>query len=179
MDNPYLDDFEQLQEQSTFRGQTWFGQRKELVEQYAWAVPNEDVIRYIAGFDDIIYEFGAGSGYWANLVQAAGGNIEPIDNDPPAETWTDIVETDARHYFDQFEDSVVLMVWPPYDESMSARIAQQGPAHILYVGETRGGCTADDSFFDIVESQYGFVGKVEIPSYVGIHDDFYHYVRKT
>lgn len=179
MDNPYLEEFEQLQEKSGFRGQTWFGDRKALVEEYSWAVPTREAIQYISAFDDIIYEFGAGCGYWTRLCQEHGAEVEPIDNDPPDETWTDIIKVDSHAYFDEVENSVVLMVWPPYGEGMAVRVVEQKPAHVLYVGEQRGGCTASDKFFDLVEQEYGLVGKIDLPSYKVVNDDFYHYVRKT
>jgi|APHM01.1.fsa_nt_gi hypothetical protein len=178
MDNPYYEEFQELQEQHTFRGQTWFEKRQELVTKYSWAVPTEDIIRYISSFEDTIYDLGAGSGYWARLCQEFDADVEPVDADPPKQSWTQIVETDARAYFDQIPEGVVLLVWPPYDGTLALNVAQQSPAHILYVGERRVGCTASDEFFDVVQDEYGLVGHIEIPSYQGIHDDFYHYVRK-
>jgi len=46
-------------------------------------------------------------------------------------------------------------------------------------GETRGGCTASDAFFDLFTDLYHPVKKIELPSYVGVDDNFYHAVRKV
>lgn len=174
--NPYLDDFEDLQEQSTFKGQQWFGKRKDLVEEYSWAVPNEDALVYVSEFDEIV-EVGAGNGYWARCIDEAGGNVDATDIDPADSLWTDVEQVTASDV--AIDERPVLLVWPPYDEPMAWRVAEREPSHLLYVGEPRGGCTGSSEFFDIVEQKYGLVAMIEIPSYVGIHDDLYHYVRKV
>ena len=173
--NEYHEAFEELREQDSFRGQQWFGKRKDLVEKYSWAVPNEDALLYLAEFDSIT-EVGAGSGYWANCINDRDGNVRATDANPPSETWATVESA----YVDDLDlqDEVVLTVWPPYGDAMAMMVAEQEPSHILYVGEPRGGCTGSDGFFDSIEQKYGLVAKVDIPSYVGIHDDLFHYVRK-
>lgn len=178
MDIEYREAFDELRSKDTFRGQQWFGERQHLVEEYSWAVPTEEAIIYLAEFDHLL-EIGAGNGYWAHLIEEAGGNVTAIDAEPPDETYTNVVEAKAQWYSDEIEGQPVLMVWPPYDERMARVVAKQEPSHICYVGEPRGGCTGGDEFFDILERKYGLVGKLDIPSYAGIHDDFFHYVRKV
>lgn len=176
--NEYLKKFKELQDKSTFKGQQWFGERSRLVSEYSWSVPNEDVLTYLSEFDSIV-EIGAGSGYWAHCVNSEGGNIEPYDIDPPEETWTDVKQANIYHMDEEQFAQPVLTVWPPLDGHVSTEVVERGPPHILYVGETRGGCTGDDRFFDLIEERYGLVAKIDLPSYIGIHDDFYHYVRKV
>lgn len=177
MNISYKNEFEQLQQSNTFRGEQWFGKRKQLVEEYSWAVPREDVIRYLAEFNNLL-EVGAGSGYWAHLVERAGGDVRATDLDPPEETYISVENVGWSDLLVDISDSAVLMVWPPYDEGLAAGVARQKPSHILYVGEQRGGCTAEDEFFDIVEREYGIIGKIDIPSYTGVKDNFFHYARK-
>jgi len=175
--NEYLRKFQELQEKNTFKGQTWFGKRGDLVEEYSWAVPNEEVLVYVAEFDELI-EVGAGNGYWAKCIEDMGGSVRATDATPPAETWTTVEQQNVDSSTNEFTDSAVLMVWPPYDEPMAAHVANSDPAHICYVGEERRGCTADDRFFEICSERYGLVAKIDLPSYAGIHDNFFHYVRK-
>lgn len=176
MDIAYLDKFNELQAQNTFKGEQWFGKRKELVEEYSWAVPNEDVIKYCAEFDELL-EIGAGSGYWAHLIEEAGGSVKATDISPESETYSTVTPIGWENMFDRIGEAAILMVWPPYDEGVAHGVVKQSPDHILYVGEQRGGCTASDEFFYVVEQEYGLVGKIDIPSYAGIHDNFYHYAR--
>lgn len=174
--NEYHEAFEELQDKDSFKGQQWFGERKRLVEKYSWAVPNEQALLYLSEFDNIT-EVGAGSGYWANCIEEMGGSVRATDIDPPDETWTDVERVGVED-LDLGED-VVLSVWPPCGHpKVAEKILHQKSPHIVYVGEPRGGCTASDGFFDTVERKYGLVAKVDIPSYTGIHDDLFHYVRK-
>ena len=174
--NEYLEKFNELQEENTFRGQQWFGKRRELVEEYSWAVPNEDVLIYLSEFEHLI-EAGAGNGYWAHLIEERGVDVQAVDIEPAYETYTRVESGNVLSDYD-IRDNPVLMVWPPCDNDMAYDVVRSKPSHVLYVGEERGGCTATDEFFDELETYYGLVAKVELPSYVGIHDDFYHYVRK-
>lgn len=176
MSNPYLDEFEELQETNSFRGQQWFGQRQRLVEEYSWAVPNEEVLAYLSEFDSL-YEAGAGSGYWAHLLEERGVDVTPVDIDPPSNTWTEVHEKKFQELEEEVVEEPVLIVWPPLKGALSSDVAKNSPSHILYVGEI-GGCTGDELFFELLEEKYGLVAKIEIPSYAGIYDDFYHYVRK-
>lgn len=187
-ENPYFETFQSLQETHGFRGQTWFGERQDLVERYSWAVPNKRVLQYLSSFNGPVYEIGAGNGYWANLLEQRGVDVTAVDQSPPTDgelQWTDVEEkyideqTSRTDFGSQLRDSVVLLVWPPYGRNMAYHVANCDPAHILYVGEARGGCTANSKFFDTVESTYGAVETIPIPSYEGIHDNCYHYVRKA
>jgi hypothetical protein len=176
MEIEYTEKFDALKQKDTFKGQQWFGERQRLVEEYSWAVPTKDVIQYCAQFDELL-EIGAGNGYWASLIEEMGGNIRATDLNVPDETYTEVEKQGWRDLQREIHHRPVLMVWPPYDEGVAAGVARQSPKHILYVGESRGGCTGDDEFFDIVGEQYGLVGKLDVPSYAGINDNFFHYAR--
>jgi len=173
--NKYQKKFNKLSDEQTFKGQQWFGKRKQLVEEYSWAVPNEEALRYLAEFDELI-EVGAGNGYWAKCIEECGGNVVATDIDPPEDTWVDVEQASVSDLYLTGES--VLSVWPPLQNDMSTRLVEAEPAHIVYVGETRGGCTASEGFFELIDTYYGLVGKIEIPSYVGIHDNLFHYTRK-
>lgn len=179
--NEYRQAFEELQERDTFKGQQWFGERQRLVDEYSWAVPNRDVLLYLAEFDELI-EIGAGNGYWAKCIEEWGGSVEAYDIDVPDETYHEVHERDIVTGFRNsggVYNKPVLMVWPPCDDEMATAVLDQEPSHILYVGEERGGCTATDSFFDGLHKQYGLAAKIDIPSYTGISDNFFHYIRKV
>lgn len=174
--NEYLQEFKELKKQNSFKGEQWFGKRRELVEEYSWAVPNKEVLDYISNFD-VVVEVGAGNGYWGHLIKECGTFTNAVDIDPPDDTYMAVTERNASTL--NLSESTVLMVWPPTSNAMASRVAQTEPNHILYVGESRGGCTATDAFFDILDEQYGRVKTIDIPSYEGIHDNFHHYIRKV
>lgn len=179
MDIEYLDEFRDLEEKDTFRSQQWFGERQRLVEDYSWAIPTSEVIEYCANFSERLLEVGAGNGYWAHLIEEAGGSVYAIDVDPPEDKYTHVREANVRNYIHKLSDYPVLMVWPPHNEGMTRTVIRRRPDNILYVGEQRGGCTADEMFFDVIDSEYAIVKYIELPSYEGVHDNFYHLAKKS
>jgi hypothetical protein len=174
--NEYYEQYEELRKKQTFKGEQWFGKRSDLVGEYSWAIPSEDVLLYLSEFEHII-EVGAGNGYWAHCIEDNGGSVEATDIAPPEETWHHVEPVAAVDL--NLVNETVLMVWPPYDKSLASDVIEQEPAHILYVGEPAGGCTGDEAFFTTVNKDYGLVAKLDLPSYEGINDDFFHYIRKT
>lgn len=175
--NDYLEDFRELQEKNTFKGQQWFGERQQLVEEYGWAIPNEDALLYLSEFDELV-SIGSGKGYWEHCIEQEGGEVRATDIDPPEETYTEVDEAAVDDL--DLGDAAVLTIWPPCGHPKMAETAlHQKPPHILYVGEPKGGCTASNAFFDTVQKKYGLVAKIDIPSYAGVNDDLFHYVRNV
>ena len=63
---------------------------------------------------------------------------------------------------------------------MAANILKQfNGDRFVYIGESRGGCTADNTFFEILNSNWTFVESVDIPQWDGIHDEMNMWKRKT
>jgi hypothetical protein len=174
----YLRDFRLLQETHSYKGQQWFGHRQELVEEYGWAVPNEDVLEYISNAFSRITEVGAGEGYWAKLLSERGTRVEAFDPNT-SQQWYEVVSHELEDIPTYVEGNPVLMVWPPANDGLAREVLEHRPSHVLYVGETRGGCTASDEFFDVLTDWYSPIEKIELPSYAGVDDNFYHLVRKV
>ncbi len=171
----YSDAFNRLVGKKSFKAQTWFGDRKSLVEQYSWAVPSDEVIEYIASHGPV-QELGAGSGYWAYELHEADADIRAIDIDSPEETWYPVTQGDES----LLDDRPLLLVWPPVHSEMATRALRAhgdaGGSDVFYVGEWDG-CTANREFHDILETEYTFVKSMDIPSYKHIYDNFYHYQK--
>lgn len=81
-------------------------------------------------------------------------------------------------------NSTVCVVWPPYDTSDAADMVKEilkndNVQYLIYVGEGRGGCTADDDFFEILDEKFEKSGKYDMLSrFDGIYDNFYGYRKK-
>ena len=119
--NPYLDEFRQIQ-----RGhrEDRYMRRQELALKYAWAVPNEDVLRLMKDFAKGYVEIGAGTGYWASLLLSMNIKVDAYDDNSwkmsdPGKLWSPVhaggPEMAAKH-----PKSALLLVWPPYKSSMGA-----------------------------------------------------------
>lgn len=177
--NDYHAAFKEMVENHGHKGQQWFGKRQYLVNRYSWAVPNDDVLTYIADTFDHVNEVGAGRGYWAAHLDARGVSVDAFDNVRKPKTFHEIEHVDATSLEQRIVNEPLLMVWPPVDDNLAEVMARKSPSHVLYVGEGRGGCTAADGFFDVLDKYYGLVEEIDIPSYEGVHDNFYHYTRKV
>jgi hypothetical protein len=156
------------------------------VRRYAFGVPNDAALDAIACHGPIV-ELGAGTGYWAYLLRQRGVDIVAYDAAPPGltpnvhyfepRTWADVVlggiEVLAAH-----ADRALFLCWPGYRDPFAyqALTAYSGTT-LLYVGEPRGGHTADDAFFDRLASDWQLVQRVSIPRWRGTRDDLTIYQR--
>ena len=153
--------------------------------KYSWAIPTPEAIREISYFAPIV-EMGAGNGYWAYLLRkekvqiAAFDNFSLIineENDLP-KPWTQVLQGDEKTILDHL-DKTLLLCWPEDENPMAANVLDlyTGP-HLIYIGEGRGGVTADDSFFDRLDRDFILVKFVNIPNWPGRSDSLNIYKRK-
>jgi hypothetical protein len=154
--------------------------RRLMVEKYAWAIPNDEAIQTLVDNDPII-EIGAGNGYWAYLVDKAGGDITAVDKDPPDEDekmWYHIYEADHR-FVRPKDEWTLFMCWPSYSMEWTAEAVEYyGGDTLIYVGEGRGGCTGNERFHEVLDEKFGMADEtVEIPQWRGIRDKMYVFRR--
>lgn len=106
----------------------------------------------------VIVEIGAGIGWLGHWLGKYGVKIQAsIDNktwpDFPKDQYLDIVEQmDSLDYILLHpEVELFIMAWPQEDD-LATRIWQalQPGQRLLYIGEDRDGCTANNVFFDLI-----------------------------
>jgi hypothetical protein len=141
--------------------------RGALSRRYSWSIPSPGDIAWIGATVGArgVVEPGAGGGYWAWLMRAAG--IDTLAYDPfPASTangyakraYTDVELGDdsvaARH-----SDRALFLCWPNNNDPWAARAvtAYRGDM-LIYAGQEAGGSTADDRFFDLLASGWEHTG---------------------
>lgn len=155
-----------------------FSLRDELVRKYSWAIPSAEAVAAIVERGPVV-ELGAGTGYWAMMVAAAGGDVIAFDRAPAgvadnhftgSDRWFDVRVGDESVAAD-FPERTLLLCWPPYDDPFAydALSVYRGST-VAYVGEGFGGCTADDRFHGLLEAKFDCVSEVRIPRWYGIHD---------
>jgi len=168
--------------------------RDKCIKEYAFAVPNEAAIEALVHHGPVV-EIGCGLGYWAKLVQDAGGEIIPYDvnvndmgmvklymsKDEYMQPHTRIFHGGAE-VAELHSDKALFLCWPPYDSSMAYECLktylEHGGQTLIYVGEGSGGCTGDDEFHDLIEERMECAKNVRIPVWPGIHDYMDVYVLK-
>lgn len=168
-----------------------YDRREKFRTRYGYANPTEEAIREIISFanGDSIVEVGAGRGFWAYLICEMGGKIRATDYATVrtnryapckgGETWVEIEFGKAEYIAKHATENVLMTIWPPYIESMAsdALKAFKGDK-LVYVGESEGGCTADDAFFLELRENWCRVNCVGIPQWDGLHDELMMFERK-
>ena len=116
----------------------------------------------------------AGSGFLAKKLRERG--VEVDANGPIQEHY----QCDSHDFGISFrrppvaiagDYDTVILSWPPYDNSLAADIwqAMRPNSTLIYIGEWKGGCCADDDFFEDVAP---FVEeRVKILQWEHIHDE--------
>lgn len=161
-----------------------FAQRDAMINEYAWGIPCPEAVDALVEVAPII-EVGAGGGYWASLLRAAGADViayEPhigvaygraARHGEACRVWTDLRAGDHA-VASRYPDRTLLMIWPTMDRwagSAMRLYARAGGHRVAYVGEPAGGCTADDQFFHGLEAlDFAVTREVDIPQWPGLHD---------
>lgn len=163
----------------------FFTHRGHAVKKWAWAIPTEAAIREMVKYTPLI-EIGAGSGYWAKLVEEEGGQVLCFDQYEPIQNKN---YTFIRQYHDvslggpevlpDFPRHTLFLCWPPYHSSLASDCLKKYPGKtLIFVGEGWGGCTGDDEFFEILEKDWEQKEiDIQIPQWWGMHDYFNIYRR--
>ncbi len=145
--------------------------------------------RLCADFASIV-ELGAGIGWLGHWLGKYGVTIQAsIDNKSwPAfrhDQYLDIVqEMNSLEYLPLHpEVELFILAWPGED-NLATRIWQglHSGQHLLYIGEEKGGCTANDSFFDLIqgheiENAATWEMKESFLSFDDFHDQAYLYKK--
>ncbi len=156
LDNPLLDAFNQ----TMATGGDAEVRRTQLIAGHGFAIPTNQAIDAIMRCSPTgIVEIGAGTGYWAHLLQQRGIDVAAFDIEPApsrqnrwfagARPWH------AVHYGDgevagQHPDRTLLIIWPTKNEIWAADAIElyhsAGGTCVIYVGEEPGGRTGDNVF---------------------------------
>lgn len=157
--------------------------RRILVQQYAWAVPTEKAVKTIVDHSPVI-EIGAGNGYWAWLIKQVGGNIKAYDkyaddcNQYDEQSKFFPVKQGTHKKVKRHNDRALLLCWPTYSSGWAAECLDLYDGDtVIYIGEGKGGCTADRSFHQKLKQGWNFKDVINIPQWYGIHDRMHIFTR--
>lgn len=167
-------------------GFEYLADRHALCATYSWAIPSPGAVAWIVqrlGGQGLV-ETGAGGGYWAWQLSQAGADVVAYDPSPPPakfalREWHSVLRDDASataHH----PDRALLLCWPSYSEPWAAHaLSCYKGDRLFYIGESKGGCCADDDFFELLYEEWEEAG--ECPQHIswwGIHDYLTEYQRK-
>ena len=152
--------------------------RNSYIMNYGFSIITKELIDELKMFigDKKVLEVMGGNGYLSRCLHEAGVDIVCTDTNEWAtskktnpmfkkwtNTWYPIEQLDAVGAVEKYNDrDVVIMSWPPYYEPTDVDVLKQclwGGKILIYIGESEGGCTGTDQFFEIVDD-LGDKGKV-------------------
>jgi len=157
----------------------WRGWRDEGIQNYSFAVPSKEALESIACYAPIV-EMGAGTGYWAYLLQQLHVDIIAYDKQIVVEgndnqfkfrkSWTNIHRGSPSN-LTVHPDRTLLLCWPDYASPFAEQCLRAYPGDtLIFIGENWGGCTADDGFFELLSKQWTSIKTLDIPQWDGIYD---------
>jgi hypothetical protein len=158
-----------------------------LQAAYAYAIPSPATLRWIADVaqGQPLLEVGSGRGYWACQLTRMGVPINAFDSHPPDRaantafpaaaglpaTWhpTATPPVSPADLAASHADDGLFLCWPPGWENPMASTTltayqNAGGSLLVYIGEPRGGRTADSAFFDTLEAGWTLLD--QDPGYV-------------
>jgi hypothetical protein len=187
LENPYLERYLQVQDRIELGySRTIFNERAELCLRYSWAIPNEESLEALVDLSPLV-EIGAGGGYWAALVAARGGYVYAYDSAPSADLgnkyisetrWFPVSMGGSEKAADH-PGCTLFLCWPPYEDPMATHALEHFRGeHVVFIGESLGGCTADDAFFTLLEKEFSMTRRICIPTWQYIHDQMTIWKRR-
>ena len=170
--NPMLDAFHAAMDLGTNLDEI----RAESIARFGFAIPSDEALEAIARCSPHgVVEVGAGTGYWAAVLQQRGVDVVAFDIEPApssknpwfagAHPWHPVDQGD-HHVVEGHSERTLLIVWPTKNEIWAAAAAEEyhavGGQCLVFVGEGPGGRTGDDAFHAVlgeltscVQCEYG------------------------
>ncbi|HXG40492.1 MAG TPA: hypothetical protein VNJ28_06075, partial [Candidatus Limnocylindrales bacterium] len=142
--------------------------RRELAALFAWAIPTEEALTTLARLGPLV-EGGAGTGYWAALLQARGVDVVAYDLYPPgaeepnrfhrtARSWTTVQRATSVEAARRHPDRSLFLCWPPVDDEASYRPLRAYAGEVVaYVGDPASGATGSPMFHRELERNWTLV----------------------
>jgi len=131
-----------------------------LQDVFAHAIPAPATIEWITSISQgqSLVDIGAGRGYWAAHLAAAGLRVSAYDIVVPQKTWHQVKELEDD-LWSSMGDQVLLLCWPPgWGDPMASTVidkfTESGGTRLIYIGEPQGGKTGNDTFFRALASNW-------------------------
>lgn len=138
--------------------------RSAYIQLMGYSLVSKNWVRPLAAFigKRKVLEIMSGTGALAKALQDEGVDVTATDDYSWKATfagqWTKVEKRDALKAISKYGKATdfILMSWPYLDDTalkVLQRMRRVNPdCRLIYIGEPKGGCNADDAFFDAVVS---------------------------
>lgn len=171
--------------------------RRQIIKGTSWCILTKEVAEalgnWLKGFDLVIEPF-AGTGHIAEQLRRASGLTRKqyraydscISHFPKHDRKNYGFTKSGCFNINLKKADVVLMTWPNYNENLAYRIARKMvPGQwLVYNGEGRGGCTGDDQYHELLDTEFERFEEFEDAlnehhvRFYSIHDRWYIYRKR-
>jgi hypothetical protein len=164
--------------------------RRELAAVFSWAIPTEEALDVLARYAPLV-EGGAGTGYWAALLQARGVEAVAYDLSPPGmlapnayhargqKPWTRLHQGSSVTAVRRHRDRTLVLCWPPYEDDAASYAplrAHRGEVAI-YIGEGDDGATGSVRFHRELDLNWTLVEQIDLLHWPRLRDRLMVYRR--
>ncbi|MFA6213320.1 MAG: hypothetical protein WCT03_20675 [Candidatus Obscuribacterales bacterium] len=160
-----------------------------LSHMYAWSIPTEPVVTQLTELSPIV-ELGAGTGYWASLLQAAGAQIRAFDKFPlehgnngyhllACTSFFPVVKGTER-VLDDYSKHTLFLCWPTPDFADKALQRHPG-SKLIYIGQPNGGldgATGGAIFHQYLAQFWQLEREIILPRWTGRNDSCFVYSKQ-
>ena len=170
---------------ATFNGRSsnsgieYFRARETCCKHGMWPVVDLRWTKMLAEWvgDRKVLEVMAGPGWLAKALQIHGVDIVATDN----ESWNDrhskatplctVLKMEAKEAVEKLgsEADLLLVSWPPYDETAVCDALEGWDKPVIYIGEGEGGCGPPDRFWNHFR-ELADIPEFPMVSWYGLHD---------
>jgi hypothetical protein len=158
----------------------YYKMTEQFIFECSFAIPNKKAIDIITKYSPLI-EIGAGTGFWSSLIAKNGGDIIAFDNNEE-DRWKNkhfTITLGDENKITEYPERILFLCWPPYWNDMAINSVKMYKGEfIIYIGESYGGCTATDEFFDYIHAYFEQIDGCSIPQRRGIHDSLSVWKRR-
>jgi hypothetical protein len=131
--------------------------RNKFIKLYGFVLLHSELLQNLACYlrGQKVIDIGSGSGYLSYKLQREGINMTAADDTSWNKCFDKIWKHDTTSIDINNFDTIILS-WPPMNNDLALQIAKQIKPNqtLIYQGELSGGCTANDEFFEYIESNF-------------------------
>jgi hypothetical protein len=161
---------------------------QEFRKNISWHIPTQSLVDELKKYSPIV-SVGSGHAYTEFIAKQQDVDIIATDICPSKENkwckgeklFMPVEQISAKKAIQKYPGRNVFLAWPPYDKPMGYEVAKaMKPERILiYIGESEGGCTADDKFYQYIAKSFNEIKTdVDIERWWGLHDYVQIYQKK-
>lgn len=119
-----------------------------------YSVLNITLLNKMKKYEPIL-EVGSGYGLNSKLLKLSGIKIKATDQSINKHTFISVEQLDSIKAVEKYMNHTLFICWPSYNSPFAyTTLKKYNGSIFIYLGETRDGACANDSFFDLLDAEW-------------------------